>query len=134
MKDKDLPPQPQTMLKKEDWGGLTILNLLAVIAFPPYFTYLMTMAALTATGMLWTSRLSRQEQERFIEFEKEFRGGYKLGKAGKPKEALELYKKLQKKYSDSPHAMHLLALQIEEIKKGKGAGPKTAPKPKGKGA
>lgn len=128
MKDKDLSPQPTTMLKKEDWGGLTILNLLAVIAFPPYFTYLMTLAALTATGMLWTTRLSRQEQDRFIEFEKEFRGGYKLGKAGKPREALELYRKLQKKYSDSPHALHLLALQIDQLHKGKST------KPKGKGA
>ncbi len=120
MKEKEQPDlSPHTMLKKEDWGGLTILNLLAVFAFPPYFVYLMTMAALTASGYLWTTRLSRIEQERFIEFEKEFRAGYKLGKAGRTKEALSLYHKLQKKYSDSPQAVHLLTLQIDQTTKGK---------------
>ena len=116
----------KTMLKKEDWGGLTILNLLAVFAFPPYFVYLMTMAALTASGYLWTTRLSRIEQERFIGFEKEFRKGYKLEKAGRLKEALYQYRKLEKKYKDLPQACHLLFLQIHKLSPQK---PKTVRKP-----
>jgi len=59
------------MLKKEDWGGLTILSLLATIAFPPYFVHLMAMAALTELGHLWSTRLDRLQKKRLIEFEKE---------------------------------------------------------------
>ncbi len=105
----------KTMLKNVDWGGLTIVNLLGVLAFPPYFLYLMTMAALTASGFLWTTHLSEAEQQRFIEFEKEFRKGYKLEKAGQLKEARVWYLGLKKLYADHPQADHLLALQIEKL-------------------
>ena len=107
--------QQKTMLKNVDWGGLTIVNLLGVLAFPPYFLYLMTMAALTASGFLWTTHLSEAEQQRFIEFEKEFRKGYKLEKAGRTKEARAWYLGLKKIYSDHPQADHLLTLQIEKL-------------------
>ena len=106
---------PKTMLKNVDWGGLTIVNLLGVLAFPPYFIYLMTLAALTASGFLWTTHLSEADQQRFIEFEKEFRKGYKLEKAGKLKEALAWYLKLKKRYSEHPQANHLITLQIEKL-------------------
>ena len=105
----------KTMLKNVDWGGLTIVNLLGVLAFPPYFLYLMTMAALTASGFLWTTHLSEAEQQRFIEFEKEFRKGYKLEKAGRLKEARTWYLGLKKIYADHPQADHLLTLQIEKL-------------------
>ena len=105
----------KTMLKNVDWGGLTIVNLLGVLAFPPYFLYLMTMAALTASGFLWTTHLSEAEQQRFIEFEKEFRKGYKLEKAGRAKEARAWYLSLKKNYADHPQADHLLTLQIEKL-------------------
>jgi hypothetical protein len=125
----------KTMLKKEDWGGLTILSLLAVFAFPPYFVYLMTMAALTEFAHLWTTRLSRLDQERFIEFEKEFRKGYKLEKSGQVKEALRWYQKLEKRYSDLPQAGKLATLQIRHLTKGKGGvskpGPASAKKNRG---
>jgi hypothetical protein len=108
------------MLKKEDWGLLTITALLSTFVFPPYFIYLMTMAALTASAQLWTTRLSRIDQERFIGFEKEFRKGYKLEKAGRARDALRWYQKLEKKYTDLPQARHLLSLQIRKLAPKKG--------------
>ncbi len=108
-------PSQKTMLKNVDWGGLTIVNLLGVLAFPPYFVYLMTLAALTASGMLWTTHLSEAEQLRFIEFEKEFRKGYKLEKAGLLPEARKWYEKLKKRYADHPQANHLVILQLEKL-------------------
>jgi hypothetical protein len=103
------------MLKNVDWGGLTIVNLLGVLAFPPYFIYLMTLAALTASGFLWTTHLTEAERLRFIEFEKEFRKGYKLEKVGRIPEARDWYIKLQKLYKDHPQANHLLTLQIQKL-------------------
>src|ERR1700690_3855171 len=103
------------MLKNVDWGGLTIVNLLGVLAFPPYFVYLMTLAALTASGFLWTTHLSEADQLRFIEFEKEFRKGYKLEKAGKQKEARQWYEKLKKLYANHPQANHLVTLQLQKL-------------------
>jgi hypothetical protein len=105
----------KTILKKEDWGGLTIVALLAAYAFPPYFIYLMTMAALTEFAHLWTTKLSREERERFIEFEKEFRKGYKLQKEGKISEALVWYRKLEKRYADLPQGAKLATLQIRQL-------------------
>ena len=113
------------MLKNVDWGGLTIINLLGVLAFPPYFVYLMTLAALTASGFLWTTHLSEADQQRFVEFEKEFRKGYKLEKAGQMKKALGWYLKLQKRYANHPQANHLLALQIGKLTPKGGKLPKT---------
>ena len=116
-------PKPRTMLKKEEWGLLTFTTLLAAYTFPPYFIYLMTMAALTEFAHLWTTRLSRIDQEKFIEFEKEFRKGYKLEKAGKRDQALACYRKLKKSYADHPQAHHLVTLQIGKLS-GKPSRPK----------
>ncbi len=111
----------KTMLKKEDWGGLTIVALLAAYVFPPYFVYLMTMAALTEFAHLWTTRLSRVDQEKFIAFEKEFRKGYQLEKAGKLKDAIQWYQKLETRYADLPQAGKLATLQIRKLTQKKGA-------------
>lgn len=113
------PLEPKTMLKKENWGGLTIVALLAAYVFPPYFVYLMTMAALTEFAHLWTTHLSELDQRRFIDFEKEFREGYKLEKSGSVKNALRCYKKLEKSYADLPQASKLATLQIRKLSKGK---------------
>ena len=123
---KEETPNPKTMLKKEDWGLLTITSLLATFIFPPYFIHLMAMAALTEFAHLWTTRLSRLEQERFIEFEKEFRKGYKLEKAGQAPRALKWYHRLEKQYADLPQAAKLATLQIRRLNQGKG--PKNDPK------
>lgn len=90
----------------------------------------MTLAALTASGFLWTTHLSEAEQLRFIEFEKEFRKGYKLEKAGKLKEALAWYLKLKKRYASHPQANHLLTLQIEKLTAPPGKTPKKPSSPK----
>lgn len=121
---KEEPLIQKTMLKNVDWGGLTIVNLLGVLAFPPYFVYLMSMAALTASGFLWTTHLTEAERQRFIEFEKEFRKGYKLEKSGRTREARDWYLKLQKTYQNHRQANHLLTLQIENLS------PKGSPGPK----
>lgn len=121
----------KTMLKKENWGGLTIVALLAAYAFPPYFIYLMTMAALTEFAHLWTTRLSRMDQERFIKFEKEFRKGYKLEKAGNAREAIRWYRQLENQYADLPQAGKLATLQIRSLTRGKTGHPGKSPgKPK----
>jgi hypothetical protein len=75
----------------------------------------MSLAALTASGFLWTTHLSEADQGRFVEFEKEFRRGYKLEKAGQLKEARDHYEKLKKRYVDHPQANHLVTLQIEKL-------------------
>lgn len=118
------------MLKNVDWGGLTIVNLLGVIAFPPYFIYLMTLAALTASGFLWTTHLSEGEQQRLVEFEREFRKGYKLEKAGKTREALDWYRKIQKLYANHPQAHHLVSFQIKQLSTGGPNNGKKLPAPK----
>jgi hypothetical protein len=120
-------PKPKTMLKKEDWGLLTITALLSTFIFPPYFIHLMAMAALTEFAHLWTTRLSQKDQERFIEFEKEFRVGYKLEKAGKRAEALKRYRSLLKRYRGLRQAEHLLSLQIGKLTQSDKSGP--SPKP-----
>ena len=112
MKEKSIE---KTMLKKEDWGLLTITSLLATFIFPPYFIHLMAMAALTEFAHLWTTRLSRVDRDRFVEFEKEFRKGYKLEKAGQIQGALKWYRVLEKRYCDLPQANKLAALQIKNL-------------------
>lgn len=114
------------MLKKEEWGGITLVALLAAYAFPPYFIYLMTMAALTEFAHLWTTRLSQPDQKKFIDFEKEFRKGYKLEKAGDRQGALDWYRKLEKGYAGFPQASKLAALQIKKLES---EGKKTASLP-----
>ena len=118
------------MLKKEDWGGITLVALLAAYIFPPYFIYLLTMAAFTEFAHLWTTRLSHQDQKKFIDFEKEFRKGYKLEKAGDRQRALDWYRKLEKEYADLPQASKLAALQIEKLEsegKNKSGSPQVLP-------
>jgi len=121
---------PKTMLKKEDWGGLTILSLLATIAFPPYFVHLMTMAALTELGHLWSTRLDRLQKKRLVEFEKEFRTGYQMEKEGDIAGALAWYRKLEKQYDDLPQASKLAMIQIRNIEQKNGVESKK-PAPRG---
>ena len=112
-------PAQKTMLKKENWGGLTIVALLSTFVFPPYFIYLMSVAALTEFAHLWTTHLSELDQQRFVDFEKEFRKGYKLEKKGMTTDALQWYQKLEKKYANLPQAGKLATLQIRKLSKGK---------------
>ena len=123
---------PKTILKKEDWGLLTITALLSTFIFPPYFIYIMTLAALTEFAHLWTTKLSREDRDRFIQFEQEFRKGYKLQKEGKTKEALAWYRHLEKKYTDLPQGAKLATLQIRQLTQKTATTPQVASKPKKK--
>ena len=132
-----IEPTQKTMLKKENWGGLTIVALLSTFVFPPYFVYLMTLAALTEFAHLWTTHLSEVDRDKFIDFEKEFRKGYKLEKAGKATEALQWYRQLEKRYADFPQAGKLATLQIRKLTSASGKSPAkkaSSPKAKPKGA
>jgi len=80
----------------------------------------MTMAALTEFAHLWTTRLTRKEEERLIAFERELRVGYKLQREGRFKEALSLYRGLEKRYADNPRIAKLATLQIRKLQGGKG--------------
>lgn len=120
----------KTMLKKEDWGGLTIVSLLATIVFPPYFVHLMTLATLTELGHLWTTRLDRLQRDKLVEFEKEFRKGYQMEKAGNAAGALAWYRKLEKQYADLPQASKLATLQIRNLAAPPAKGKPSAPKKK----
>jgi hypothetical protein len=113
--ESPLPPPKKTMLKKEDWGGLTIVALLSTFIFPPYFIHLMTMAAITEFAHLWTTRLTRLEEEKLVAFEKEFRVAFKLQKAGKHEEALRMYRDLEKRYKNDPRISKLATLQIRKM-------------------
>jgi len=120
----------KTILKKEDWGLLTITALLSTFIFPPYFVYIMTLAALTEFAHLWTTKLSREDRDRFIQFEQEFRKGYKLQKEGKTKEALAWYRHLEKQYADLPQGAKLATLQIRHLTQKKTTSSKPISKPK----
>ena len=120
----------KTILKKEDWGLLTITALLSTFVFPPYFVYIMTLAALTEFAHLWTTKLSREDRDRFIQFEQEFRKGYKLQKEGKTKEALAWYRHLEKQYADLPQGAKLATLQIRHLTQKKTIASKTISKKK----
>ena len=122
----------KTILKKEDWGLLTITALLSTFVFPPYFVYIMTLAALTEFAHLWTTKLSREDRDRFVQFEQEFRKGYKLQKEGKTKEALAWYRHLEKQYADLPQGAKLATLQIRHLTQKKTTSSKPMLKPKKK--
>lgn len=105
----------RTILKKEDWGLLTITALLSTFLFPPYFVHLMTMAALTEFAHLYTTRLSRRQQDRLLAFEREFRKGYRREKEGDRRGALAHYRRLERKYADLPQAARIATLQIRKL-------------------
>lgn len=116
----------RTLLKKENWGLLTITALLSTFLFPPYFVHLMTVAALTEFAHLYTTRLTRHQQERMVAFEKEFREGYRREREGRREEALRIYRALEEKYADFPQAARLATLRIRELTGGKAKPPESS--------
>ncbi len=105
----------KSVLKKEDWGLITIATLLSTFVFPPYFIQLMTIAALSEFAHFWTTRLSRIQQDRLIKFEKQLRLGYQLEQKGNREEALTHYQKLYEKYKKFPEICQLISLQIKQM-------------------
>ena len=123
---------PKTMLKKEEWGLLTILNLLLASVFPAYFVNILLISFFTELGHLWTTHLSEVEREKLVNFEKEFRKGYELEGKKKYTGAADIYDALAVKYSKDPKIAEIasqraLFLREKRIRKkaGKAAGKKT---------
>ncbi len=109
---------PKTLLKKEEWGLLTVLNLILAGIFPAYFVQILFVSFFTELGHLYTTHLTEEERKKLIEFEKEFRKGYEKEQELKWKEAIEIYKKLVEKYlKQNPKIANIAQQRIEWINK-----------------
>lgn len=107
----------KTLLKKEEWGLLTVLNLLLASIFPVYFVNILLISFFTELGHFWTTHLTELGRQKLIEFEKEFRVGYDLEKAGKTNEAVKVYEALIPKYVDQPKIAEIAVRRIQELEK-----------------
>ena len=110
----------KTLLKKEEWGLLTVLSLVLASIFPMYFVNILLISFFTELGHFWTTHLTEVGRQKLIEFEKEFRVGYDLEKEGKIKEAIKVYETLIPKYSGHPKISEIALRRIQELEK-KGA-------------
>jgi hypothetical protein len=110
----------KTLLKKEEWGLLTVLSLVLASIFPLYFVNILLISFFTELGHFWTTHLTEVGRQRLIEFEKEFRVGYDLEKQGKTREAIKIYEAIIPKYTDHPKISEIAARRIQELEK-KGA-------------
>jgi hypothetical protein len=117
-KDKFVNGQ-KTLLKKEEWGMLTILSLILAGIFPAYFVNILLISFFTELGHLWTTHLSEKGRKILIDFEKEFRVGYEKEKTGDFKGAISVYEGLIPKYKYNPQIANIAANRIEWIKKNK---------------
>lgn len=130
---RDAVTRPVSMLRSTEWGGLTLLSLLAGLAFPPYFLSVMALACLNAGGMLWVSHLNDAGRKRLKEFEAEFAEGHALEERGDFRAAVALYSGLAPRYADQPQiaqiAVHRVALmkQTHPEAFGRSAKARTAP-------
>lgn len=112
LKNKDqLINVPKTLLKKEEWGLLTILNLILAGLFPAYFVNILLVSFFTELGHFYTTHLTEVERKKLIEFEKEFRKGYEKEQELNWKEAIEIYKVLEEKYRKQNPKIADIALQ-----------------------
>lgn len=118
-KKDDLVNIPKTLLKKEEWGLLTILNLLLAGIFPAYFVNILLISFFTELGHLWSTHLSEKGRKILIDFEKDFRVGYEKEKTGNYKEAVIIYENLISKYKDQPKIANIAINRIEWIEKNK---------------
>jgi len=114
---------PKTLLKKEEWGLLTILNLLLAGIFPAYFVNILLVSFFTEVGHLWTTHLTEKERKRLTEFEKEFRVGYEMEQAGNRRGAVKVYESLIPKYADNPKISKIARERADSLK-GSGSGGK----------
>jgi len=108
---------PKTLLKKEEWGLLTIMNLLLAGVFPAYFVNILLISFFTEIGHFWTTHLTELERKRLVDFEKDFRKGYELEEKRKWKEAVKVYESLIPRYKDNPKISKIATDRIEWIEK-----------------
>jgi hypothetical protein len=108
---------PKTLLKKEEWGMLTVLNLMLAAIFPAYFVNILLISFFTEAGHLFTTHLTEVERKRLLEFEKEFSRGYDLEKKGMWADAVKIYEAIVPKYRDNPKITAIAIQRIDWIEK-----------------
>lgn len=115
--EKNLINVPKTLLKKEEWGLLTVLNLLLAGIFPAYFVNILLISFFTEIGHLFTTHLTEVERKKLLEFEAEFRAGYDRETAGQYEEAVKIYEALIPKYSSNKKIAKIAVDRIEYVEK-----------------
>ncbi|MGH7442159.1 MAG: hypothetical protein ACREKE_05730, partial [bacterium] len=113
---RDKLTRPQSMLRSTEWGGLTLVSLLAGLAFPPYFISVMALACLNAGGMLWVSHLNDAGRKRLREFEREFSQGHALEERGDYRAAAEFYGRLVTAYDGFPRIAGIARHQVDQLR------------------
>jgi hypothetical protein len=108
---------PKTLLKKEEWGMLTVLNLLLAGIFPAYFVNILLISFFTEVGHLFTTHLTEVERKRLMEFEKEFSRGYEFEKKEMWGDAIGVYESIIPKYKDNPKIAAIAIQRIDWIEK-----------------
>jgi hypothetical protein len=115
--ERDAITRPASMLRSTEWGGLTLVSLLAGLAFPPYFFSVMALAFLNAGGMLWVTHLNEAGRKRLKEFESEFARGHALEEGGDFSGAAALYTALEPRYSDQPQIAQIAVHRVAHLKR-----------------
>ena len=108
---------PKTLLKKEEWGMLTILNLMLAGIFPAYFVNILLISFFTEVGHLFTTHITEVERKRLMEFEKEFSMGYDLEKKEMWADAVKIYGAIVPKYRDNPKIAAIATQRADWIEK-----------------
>jgi hypothetical protein len=109
--------RPDTLLRSTEWGGLTLVSLLASWAFPPYFVAVMLLAFFNAGGLLWVTHLSESGRKRLRDFEGEFARGHAREEAGDWAGAAAHYAELAPRYGDQPQMARIALHRIEHLKR-----------------
>ncbi|MFP4466202.1 MAG: hypothetical protein ACLFP1_04050 [Candidatus Goldiibacteriota bacterium] len=107
---------PKTLLKKEEWGLLTVMNLSLALLFPAYFVNILLISFFSELGHFWTTHLNEKGRARVVEFEKEFREGYEKEKEKQWEQAVEIYEKIIPKYQDIPKIASIASGRAADIK------------------
>ncbi|HTB21521.1 MAG TPA: hypothetical protein VK914_02320 [bacterium] len=113
---RDAITRPASMLRSTEWGGLTLVSMLAGLAFPPYFFAVMALACLNAGGMLWVTHLNEAGRKRLKEFESEFAVGHALEEAGDFAAAAAHYTALVPRYEDQPKIAQIAVHRVAHLK------------------
>ena len=105
-----------TLLRTTEWGGLTLVSLMASWAFPPYFVAVMLLAFFNAGGLLWVTHLNEAGRRRLREFEAEFARGHALEEAGHWAQAAAYYADLAPRYQDHPKISQIALHRVEHLR------------------
>jgi len=114
--NRDVLTRPASMLRSTEWGGLTLVSLLAGLAFPPYFISVMALAFLNAGGMLWVTHLNDVGRKRLREFEAEFAVGHAMEEKRDFGAAAAFYTALAPRYADHPKIAQIALHRAAHLK------------------